>query len=346
MHSQENEEKTQDVPFFYTPLSLYLPGNTKSNIMASNLFGRYVWLVDIIRRHKHLTFEQINQLWQSSGLSYGEGDELALRTFHNHRKAIKDIFDIYIECDSKNGYQYYIDEPEKLNNDGLRNWLIDSYATLNQIQADRKLEGRIIFENIPSGNKWLTPITNAMRKNCTLKITHHSFFKKEPATFETEPYCLKVVNRRWYLIARSPYYSQINREKGIKPENVYRTYALDRIKEISETENRFEIQDDFDADKMFEGCCGIITSEEQTERIVIKAYHHFANYLRTLPLHSSQKEIGGDDEATLFEYHLKPTFDLYQKLLEQGDQIEVMEPEHIRTEMREKLNSMINLYNR
>ena len=56
--------------------------------MAANLLGRYVWLMDILRRHKRLTFEEINELWQESGLSYGE--ELPLKTFHNHKKAIKD----------------------------------------------------------------------------------------------------------------------------------------------------------------------------------------------------------------------------------------------------------------
>ena len=124
--------------------------------MAANLFGRYVWLMDILRRHKRLTFEEINELWQESGLSYGE--ELPLKTFHNHKKAIKDIFDVYIECDRKDGYRYYIDEPERIEGNNLRSWLISSYATLNQIKADNKLEDRIIFEEIPSGQTWLTCI--------------------------------------------------------------------------------------------------------------------------------------------------------------------------------------------
>lgn len=64
--------------------------------MAANNLGRYVWLLDTIRRHKRLTFEEINRLWVCSGLSYGEGDEIPLRTFHNHRKAISAIFDVYI----------------------------------------------------------------------------------------------------------------------------------------------------------------------------------------------------------------------------------------------------------
>lgn len=314
--------------------------------MAANIFGRYVWLVDTIRQHKALTFEEINKLWQKSGLSYGEGDELALRTFHHHRKAIKDIFDIYIECDIKNGYKYYIDEPDRLANDSLRSWLIDSYATLNQIQADRKLEGRIIFEDIPSGNKWLTPITNAMRENKVLYITHHSFFKHEANSFEAEPYCLKVVNRRWYMIARSPYYSDRNKAKGETEGNVYRTYALDRIISIEETGKTFEIQKDFNINEMFKDCCGIITSNDNTEHILIKAYYHFANYLRTLPLHKSQKELESNNEFTIFEYYIKPTFDFYQMLLAQGDQIEVIEPKSVRDRMLSIAQNIVNLYNR
>lgn len=131
--------------------------------MAANNLGRYVWLVDVIRRHKRLTYKEINNLWIDSALNYG--DELPLRTFHNHINAIKDIFDVYIECDTKNGYKYYIDDPERLENDSLRCWLIDSYATLNQLQADSKLEKRIQFEDIPSGHTFLSTIVEAMRKN-------------------------------------------------------------------------------------------------------------------------------------------------------------------------------------
>ena len=275
--------------------------------MAANLFGRYVWLIDILRRYKRLTFQEINELWQESSLGYG--DELPLRTFHNHQKAIKDIFDVYIDCDRKDGYRYYIDEPERLEGNNLRSWLISSYATLNQIQADNKLEERIIFEDIPSGQTWLTSITEAMRRNHVLCITHQGFGKTEPSTFEIEPYCLKVVKRRWYVVARSPYYSQRNREKGIKPSDVYLVYALDRI-----------------------------------SGIVLLAYGGFADYLRTLPLHESQQEIESDDESTLFEYRLKPTFDFYQLVLAQGDQVEVLEPESVREEMRNFAQNLLNLY--
>ena len=281
-----------------------------------------------------------------SGLSYGDGDELPLRTFHNHRKAIRDIFDIHINCDTKHGYRYCIDEPERLESDRLRNWLIDSYATLNQIQADKKLEGKIIFEDIPSGHLWLTAITDAMRRNKVLYITHQGFGKPEPNSFEIEPYYLKVVNRRWYVIARSPYYSERNKAKGNKPEVVYLVYALDRITQIEETDKSFHLNKDFDVDEYFVGGCGGITSDVAIERVVILAYNGFADYLRTLPLHSSQKELESNDESTLFEYHVKPTFDFYQLLLAQGDQIEVIEPKSVRDMMRNFVINLMDYYGR
>lgn len=170
--------------------------------MAANLFGRYVWLVDILLRYRRLTFQEISDLWQNSGLSYKE--PLPLRTFHNHQKAILDIFGVEIKCDAGDGYRYYITEPERLRGNNLHSWLISSYATLNQIQADSRLEDRIIYEDIPSGQTWLTCIAEAMRHNRVLNITHQGFGKPYPSTFEIEPYLLKVVKRRWYVVARSP----------------------------------------------------------------------------------------------------------------------------------------------
>ena len=144
--------------------------------MAANIFGRYVWLIDILRRYRRLTFKEICSLWQESGLSYGE--ELPLRTFHRHQDAIKDIFDVYIECDKKDGYRYYIDEPERLESNNLYNRLISSYSTLNQIKADSKLENRIIFENIPSGQTWLSKSQTFHKENTNISKLHHTFYIK------------------------------------------------------------------------------------------------------------------------------------------------------------------------
>lgn len=68
--------------------------NRKSNKEnTSVLFSRYVWLVETIQRAGKITFEEINDKWTHSRLNYS-GHDLPLRTFHNHRYAIGEMFDI------------------------------------------------------------------------------------------------------------------------------------------------------------------------------------------------------------------------------------------------------------
>lgn len=300
----------------------------------ANLIGRYVWLVDLLRRYGRLTFQQISDRWEESGLSYGE--PLVWRTFQNHRDAIFDIFGISIECERKGDYAYYIEYPEVLENDHLRSWLISSYATLNQLRADASLEGRIIYEQIPSGEKWLTLFCQAMRESKKVRIMHRGFQKSEPITIAIEPYCLKVVKRRWYIVVR----------KLTESENyAFRIYALDRIVAATITEEPFKYDKRFDINKFFEGCCGIMLSDAPVERVVVKSYFYGPDYLRSLPLHASQKELPTNDSSfAMFEYHVKPTFDFYLNLLGQADQLEVISPKHVRKEMANLVKHMASYY--
>lgn len=319
--------------------------------MAANILGRYVWLIEQFRRYGHFTYEGINDHWHKSSLSYGDNDDIALRTFYNHRKAIFDIFEVNIACDIKGGYKYYINNRGELESDNLRIWLINSYTAMNQIQADRKLKGRIIFENVPLGHKWLNVITNAMLNNQVLNITHHGFWEPKSWNFDIEPYYLKVVKRCWYVLVRSPYYSERNCQNnktdgGNCPENVYMVYALDSILDCYPTKATFHMRKDFDIDEYFHGCCGIIHSNEEPVKVVIKAYNGRADYLRTLPLHESQHELVDrqDDDASYFELTVRQTYDLYQSLLAQADQIEVVKPELVRQEMRNFTKNLMTYY--
>lgn len=286
----------------------------------SDLFGRYVWLIDTIRRHGRITFAEINECWKRCGLGYGE--DLPWRTFMNHKKAIQDVFHVFIECDAKDGYKYYIDNPEDLEGDSFRSWLIDSYATLNQIQADRRLEGRIQYEKIPSGATFLPRILESMRFDSVLQITHQGFAKDHASTFEVEPYAVKVNNRRWYLIGRTPYYNEV------------RIYALDRMQDVELTDKKFNMPDAFDINDFFDGCVGIIADKSiPIQHVVIKTYGYARKFLATLPIHSSQQIVESDDESTTFAYDVRPNYEFLQALLMQADQVEVLEPEVVKNEM-------------
>ena len=117
------------------------------------------------------------------------------------------------------------------------------------------------------------------------------------------------------------------------------------IVSLEETTDSFEYPSDFDTELFFKDCYGVICgTDDQAQRIVIRAYYPFINYLRTLPLHHSQKELTSTSEYADFEFYLRPTFDFLQELFSQGHEVEVLEPVSLRQEMRKAFEKVLDRY--
>lgn len=299
--------------------------SSKSN--AATLFNRYVWLVDTIYRAGRITFEEINERWQRSSLNE-TGEELPLKTFHNHKNAIQQMFDINIECNRKGGYLYYIEHAEDMERGGVRTWLLNTFAVNHLINESHHLKRRILFEEIPSGQRFLTQIIEAMRDNRTLEMSYQSFWNETAHTFEVAPYCVKVFRQRWYVVACST------------SDDRLRIYALDRIRELRTSEHLFVLPEDFDPQAYFADSFGVVVDGNcKPERVRVRVSGIQRQYLRTLPLHASQQEAEVTDDSSVFEFYLRPTFDFEQELLTHAantdGQIEVLQPQWLREEMRQ-----------
>lgn len=297
--------------------------------MANNLFNRYIWLVDTIYRSGKITFDEINRKWLRNTLS--DGKKIPLRTFHNHRIAIEEMFDINIECD-KSTYEYFIDNAEDMQLGGVRTWLLNTFAVNNLINESHKLKSRIQFENIPSGQKHLTTIIEAMRDGLKMRVSYQSFWMEKPAEFEVEPYLVKVFKQRWYLVGWS---------------DKLRIYALDRLQKCEPTGENFKLPANFDAEAYFHDCYGIINVKDiVAQDVVIRVADYQANYLRALPLHHSQTETETNLTHSTFRFHLKPTFDFRQELLSLGDYVEVLQPEWFRQEVKQLVGNVVGIYDK
>ena len=304
--------------------------SSKNN--TSNLFHRYVWLVDTIYRKGKISFDEISDLWSRSALNE-TGDELPLRTFHHHRQAIEQMFDIIIECDKRNDYTYYIENRDEMEKAGVRTWLLNTFAVNRLIHESHKLRSRILFEQIPSGQRYLTPVIEAMRDERTLEMMYQSFWSDAPTTFEIEPYCIKVFRQRWYVVARSIGYDEI------------RIYSLDRIHDLRITETPFKLPKDFCPETYFENAFGITVEEKVKPCLVqLKAFGKQRKYLQTLPLHPSQLESDMTENDSVFNYYLSPTFDFKQEILSHGAEIEVLSPDWLREEIKDKIRDMNKCY--
>ena len=78
--------------------------------------------------------------------------------------------------------------------------------------------------------------------------------------------------------------------------------------------------------------------------VIIRAYGKTSDYLRTLPLHPSQREIDTTDGHTDFALDIRPTYDFLEQLLQYAAGVEVLEPSSLRQQMKEEIQAMANNY--
>lgn len=296
--------------------------------MANNLFSRYIWIVDTISRYGRITRDELNRLWMLS--PFGNGEPLARRTFYNYRAAIEDAFKINIECDPAT-FEYYITNADP-HSASVTHWLLNSAAMSNLLNDARDISARIFLEDVPSARTHLAAIISAIKAGNPVRITYQPFNRSNARQgIVVEPYFLKIFRQRWYLTGRVP------------ADDMIKTYALDRITELSTLTSTFELPDDFDPEAFTRDAFGIIFSMGDVKEIAIRCDAKQAKYFRALPLHHSQREMI-HDHYSIFQYRMKLTPDLVSEILSYGPRITVVAPPELRAMVIDQLNESISNY--
>lgn len=184
---------------------------------------------------------------------------MPLRTFHQHKKAVEELFGVEIKCNPSDGYHYFVDDPMKMKKDRTRQWLLNSFTLSNMIAAGHNMNGRILFEKIPYGIEYLQTVIEAMQKNKVLEIDYQPFGTSRE-TFHMETYA-KVYHQRWYIVGR------------LKEKDALRNLALDRILELKLTDEVYKVPKQFDAEKYYTNIVGSFVNEElQPQKVRIRVY--------------------------------------------------------------------------
>lgn len=257
---------------------------------------------------------------------------MPLRTFHNYRAAIAANFDINICC-YKPRNEYYIENSDDLASNDVASWLLNSFAVSNIAFENREIRDRIILEHIPSAQRHLDPILQALREERIIRITYNAFDRDEAHTVEVKPYFVKCYERRWYLFAPSV------------DDNVVKAYGLDRILELELTDRRFVYPKDFSPTDHLIGAIGISNYPNTPPRhIVIKCTELQRRYLEALPLHSSQRVEEQGEEYSLISFWLAPTNEFYRRILSHREHMEIVSPPEVRSEFAAILDRMLQPY--
>lgn len=288
--------------------------------MVELLLKRYLWLIATLQRGGEMTFEEISDKWDNSSVN-DTGKELTKRTFYNHCQAVARHFGIDIECRRGRGLNVYrIVNPEAIEENTITKWALDSFALGELLLGNAAIADKILLEDIPSGREWLEPILQALQQTLEIKIDYENFVSVKYSGC-VKPLCVKLFKRRWYLLSLL--------ENGRK-----RIFSLDRIKALTLTDRSFDYPEDFVPSSYFHNFYGIITkADDKIENVIIRTYAELPGYLRSLPMHHSQRELESNQRYTDFSLRLVPTFDFIQELLLHRDQLEVISPLSLRAEI-------------
>lgn len=299
--------------------------------MVELLLKRYLWLIDTLKRGGEMTYDEIAKQWDKSSIN-DCGSALSKRTFYNHCQAVGRHFGIDIECRRGRGLNLYsIVNPEAIEENSLTKWALDSFSLGELLLGNASIADKILLEDIPSGREWLGPILKALQDNHQIDLEYENFFGVR-FTGKVCPLCVKLFKRRWYVLC------QVREDRK-------RIFSLDRVKKLDVTNKSFNYPHDFVPADYFGDVFGIVAGTGgKVETIVIRTYAELPGYLRSLPMHHSQRELDSNAEYTDFSLRLRPSFDFIQELLLHRDQLEVLSPQTLRDEISVIISNMKKHY--
>jgi len=291
-----------------------------------------LYIIDLLRRRGPMTLNEINKSFRYSPL-YDKNIEP--RTFARYKDFIALNFPYYIEFNNRTKkYELFRDDPLYGEDHSLYDYLLSAYHIQSLSELAIKHQDKIVITEAPTGVENVHIILEAIDKQRGIECSYYSFTKDTVKEQTIIPYFLKTWEQRWYLVGEP-----VNRHH--KPA----VYALERMDDIRLTDEIMHPSEDIAPEEYFDGSFGVNHSDDQKpETLRIKVYGSQVAYIRTLPIHDSQKEIETTEEWSIFEYRLVPCFNLYQELLWHRERLEVLEPLYIRDEMKKIVEDLYNIY--
>ena len=321
-------------------------------------------IIDKMIRNKYKAYPSKKELRESCEESlYGSihGAHICDSTIEKDLFNMKMEHDAPIKYSKKNGGYFYEDPDYSINDIPLTEDEISSikYAvdTLHQFKEapffkdfgnaidkivdrisvagdENQMSKYIQFESATSigGNEFLPLLLEAIQRKKKLWFVYTSFIKDAGKPRKVSPLFLKEYRNRWYLISYDPSQKDI------------RTYALDRMEDLKILEDEQDVLEGFDPEAYFQNAMGITSHKGNAYQILLKAGEVASKYIKSQPIHHSQSVVKEEGEATYFELKLLLSEELIRTLLSYGGELQVIEPQELKSLLIDRILSMRKVY--
>ena len=292
-------------------------------------FKRYLYVIDRLRSRP----SSFNEL-QEHVMRKLENDDIdttfeySVRTFERDKKDIADLIGIAIQYDRKDK-TYFIDETEI--EDQSVTLLIDAFSIHHALQEGNKLSPSVFLEKRKSlGTEHIHGIIHAIQNRYILQFTHQKHWEDFSTEREVYPIAVKESQNRWYLVALE------------KSTQTVKTFGLDRITDLKITDTKFK-PFAFSVEKEFRNAFGILR-DSPAEKVILQFSKMQGEYIKTFPLHESQRIIAETGDFVTFQIYIHLTHDFIMELLRYANNVKVLAPESLIATMKERIKQMEDLY--
>ena len=191
---------------------------------------------------------------------------------------------------------------------------------------------RVEIEDVPSAREFLPVVLDAIKENHKLSFTYAGFNRSRAEHgIRFLPYFLKRYKQRWYMAGV--------REKS----GDIRTYALDRVKEMTVIDEKFVKDPEVTLEDLFGNVLGVTSSKADVRTVRLEATATQAKYFRALPLHHSQEEEV-HDRYSIFTYRLKLNYELVHEVMALGEAVKVLDPPELKAMVVTELENALKRY--
>ncbi len=238
---------------------------------------------------------------------------------------------------------YFLDVADDENLDDFRAfvWLLERRERLEALtQAGPSVSRYFQFEHHDGGAAsrfrglhWLSPIWNAVQRRVAVTFRYQDYNAGSDEQRLVEPGLVFEYKNRWYLDGYD-----LNRQAP-------RTFGLDRITELVLTPQAMLPNRDIDYRAARQHVIGVTAPPGAAiERVVLRFMKPEAEYIRALPMHSSQLILAETTEYVDIRLDVTLNPELEREILAYGEQVAVLEPVALREKVGERVENLRKQY--
>ena len=206
---------------------------------------------------------------------------------------------------------------------------LESKKTLNRLDPFTETSNRRVSVS-DEEHPYKEKIYEAIRERHGIIIEYNSFYSGKKTHHRVSPYAVIYRKNAWYLIGRSETKREI------------RTFRINRIESLRETQREYKIPDDFSIQKYLEKSWDIMLGPDTD--IIIHFNESIAPLIMEVNWHSSQQITTNSDGSILFEVTVSGWEEIGWWVLGWGCDAKVIQPQELRDWIAETATKMVEMY--